>query len=75
MVVIDFRTASFVGDGINKIERPASRRLNTRLADCKGYYVCSLEGNIVRHRLRKKGGKGAQRGSAKRDEKKEVGSD
>ena len=54
LFVVDFRTSSLVGDGINKIERPTSRRLNTRLLDCKENYVCSLEGNIVRHRLREK---------------------
>ena len=54
LFVIDVRTSSLVGDGINKIERPVSRRLNTRLADYKEKYVCSLEGNIVRHRLREK---------------------
>jgi hypothetical protein len=47
--ILDIPLESLVGVNLVKIVHPASRRLNSRLPECREAYVASLESNIDQH--------------------------
>ncbi len=49
--VLNITMESLVGKNPTKVVRPASRRLNSKMPQCRKVYVQSLEQNIVQHRL------------------------
>jgi hypothetical protein len=52
LFVVDFATTLLVGTGcVQKIIRPALRRLNTRIEGCAQQYNKALKRNILRHHL------------------------
>ena len=54
LFVVDFRTTSLVGKSPAKIEKPATRRLNNKVGDCRKKYVDCLETNVLHQRLIKR---------------------
>ena len=53
LFIIDIHTSSLIGMGALRVQRAASRRLNTHLPHVVTKYNKSLEENILRHRLKK----------------------
>jgi uncharacterized protein (UPF0332 family) len=51
LFIIDIHTSSLIGMGALRVQRAASRRLNTHLPHVVTKYNKSLEENILRHRL------------------------
>ena len=51
LFIVDIVAASLIGEEPPRIQRPAARRLNTRLPHVAERYAANYERNVIRHRL------------------------
>jgi hypothetical protein len=72
LFVIDIHTSLLIGTGSPRVQRAASRRLNTCLPHVAAKYSKTLEENIRRHRLIEKLGKAHTKGTSKEDTQQRI---
>jgi hypothetical protein len=72
LFVINIHTSLLIGTGSPRVQRAASRRLNTRLPHVTAKYSKNLEENIWRHHLIEKVGEAHTQGTSKEDTQQRI---